>query len=129
MFWLYVQTTGEMFRPDGSLSGTGYSGHGPGTNKPVFQHIRNEGPIPAGLYTIGTPIDHPMLGPVAIPLSPDPSNQMFGRSHFWIHGDNKTHDASLGCIIQQRSVREEIAGSAGSTLKVIARPAPVEVVT
>lgn len=118
--WLYVQSTGRLYRPDGSWCGTGYSGHGEGINNPAMQEVRNVGPIPCGLYTIGHAMDHPLLGPFAIPLIPNPFNQMFGRSHFYCHGDNAEHNASLGCIIQQRPCREELAR--GSKLKVIAEP-------
>lgn len=120
--WLYVQSTGLMYRPDGSQAGVGYSGHGQGFNCPGFQQVHDVGPIPCGLYSIGTAQDHPMLGPVAIPLIPDPTNTMFGRSHFYCHGDNAAHDgtASLGCIIMPRQTREALA--LGKTLKVIAQP-------
>lgn len=50
---------------------------------------------------MGDPIDHPDLGELAIPLTPDPANQMFGRSDFWCHGDSLTDpgNASKGCIV------------------------------
>lgn len=120
--WIYIQSTGELLRPDGSLCGKGYSGHGAGLNNPDMQQIRNTGPLPVGLYVIGHSIDHPMLGPVAVPLSPVAGNQMFGRSHFYMHGDNSTHDqsASLGCIIQGRPAREEVAKDPGKRMEVIA---------
>jgi hypothetical protein len=41
-------------------------------------------------------------------LTPRPGNQMFGRSAFMIHGDNRTHTASQGCIILRRDLREQI---------------------
>lgn len=127
--FLYVQSTGILYRPDGMAIGTGYSGHGQGFNAPEFQQVHDVGPIPCGLYAIGTARDHPMLGPVAIPLTPDPSNIMFGRSHFYCHGDNAARDgsASLGCIIMPRQTRQALA--LGKTLKVIARPATETVTT
>ena len=119
--WLYVQSTGEMFRPDRTLCATGYAGHGEGRNNPAMEQVRNVGPIPAGLYRIENPIlRHPMLGPIAIPLTPAYESQMFGRSHFYCHGDNATHDASLGCIIMPHDARIEIARDAGKWLRVVA---------
>lgn len=127
--WLYVQSTGALYRPDGSHCADGYSGHKAGVNNPDMQRIRDVGPIPCGVYVIGTARDHPMLGPVAIPLTPDVANVMFGRSHFYCHGDNQAHDrsASMGCIIMPRPAREELA--LGKSLKVIPRPASQEVVS
>jgi hypothetical protein len=100
MTWLYKQTSGELDH-SGTVVGTGYSGHGPGLNNPAMQQAHDVGPIPQGGYTIGpprTPIDH--LGPLALPLT-HVSGNVFGRSEFFIHGDNTAHDhsASDGCII------------------------------
>jgi Protein of unknown function (DUF2778) len=46
-------------------------------------------------------------------LTPDPSNDMCGRSGFLIHGDSVSHpgDASDGCIILSRAEREAIVKS------------------
>ena len=62
---------------------------------------------------IGPAQEHPNLGPVAMPLTPDPGNEMHGRSDFWIHGDNPdmNQTASQGCIIMSRPTREAIAAS------------------
>jgi hypothetical protein len=127
--WTYIQSTGELFHPDGSLAGTGYSGHGEGRNNHLLQAVRNVGPIPEGLYKIGHSMNHPLLGPVAIPLSPISGNLMFGRSHFYMHGDNATHSASLGCIVQGRPAREEVADDLGGLIEVIATPVRTEQVT
>ena len=51
--------------------------------------------------------DRPNDGrPIAFPLTPDSDNNMYGRSGFMIHGDNAQNDASQGCIIMPRDVRE-----------------------
>lgn len=127
--WLYVQSTGQLFRPDGSLCGTGYAGTHDGRNNPLMQEIHNIGPLPVGFYTFATAVDGTHLGPTAIPLEPDPLNQMYGRSAFFMHGDSVTHDASHGCIIMGHDVRIEVAEHANELLRVIARPAPAEIVT
>ncbi len=127
--WLYVQSTGQLFRPDGSLCGTGYAGTGEGRNQPLMQEVHNVGPLPLGFYSFGEAVDGTHLGPTAIPLNPDPTNAMYGRSAFYMHGDSATHDASHGCIIMGHAVRIEVAERAGEHLKVIARPAPKEIVT
>jgi hypothetical protein len=122
MPWTYEQTTGNMSR-DGTLVGTGYSGHGTSVNDPDAQDQPNVGPIPQGNYTIGaakTPVDH--LGPRALPLTPAPRNSMFGRSAFFIHGDNAAgnHSASDGCIILGPTIRQQIVDSGDTVLVVIA---------
>ena len=120
--WLYVQSTGQLFRPDGSFCADGYSGRGADLDNPVAENVKNEGPIPVGIYALGT-VDQEK-GPFTIHLKPDPGNQMFGRSGFLVHGDNKevNHTASEGCVIMPRLARIEMAR--GGTLKVIDRPAP-----
>ena len=48
-----------------------------------------------------------MSNPTFCNLKPDSSNNMFGRSNFQIHGDNKKGDgsASHGCIILNKGDR------------------------
>ncbi len=124
--WLYVQSTGQLFRPDGSLCGTGYAGHADGRNNPLLQEVHNVGPLPVGFYKFGEAVDGTHLGPTAIPLKPDPTNTMFDRSAFYMHGDSASHDASHGCIIMGHAIRVEVAEHAGEHLRVIARPAVPE---
>ena len=99
------------------LIGMGYSGHGPGRNNPGMEAVPDVGPIPHGLYKIGKPEccapDPPgPHGPYVLPLSPNGHNAC-GRSGFLMHGDNVHHDASLGCIIQLFTTREQV-GASGS---------------
>lgn len=99
----------------GTLLGVGYAGRvstdfgRSGRNNPEMQGVSNFGPLPAGAYTIGTTETHPHLGELSMPLAPEAGNQMFNRGDFWIHGDNATHDASHGCIVQAHVVRAVIA--------------------
>lgn len=123
LHWTYVQRTGHVYDPDGKLFALGYSGHGEGLNNPAWQDHVGVGPLPVGFYTIGpphTPIDH--LGPLAFPLVPNRSNEMFGRSAFFIHGDNSllNHSASNGCIILAHGFRTDIGASAVKLLRVVA---------
>ena len=42
-----------------------------------------------------------------------------GRTHFRIHGNNASNDASEGCIVLPPAVRRLIAGSADNRLEVV----------
>lgn len=114
MSFRYQQSTGQLFRiEDGGavLEGVCYSGHGQGLNQPGAQTIRSVGPIPQGDYTIGAPRDPPdHLGPLAMPLSPLKTTNTFGRSGFFLHGDNGAlnHTASDGCIVAGRAIRQAV---------------------
>jgi hypothetical protein len=117
--WTYSQGTGKLFDPAGKHVATGYSGKGKGKNNCDMQHVKNVGPIPRGLYTIGQAYNSQKVGPFALPLTPDPSNEMFGRSAFLVHGDNKTGTASEGCIILGRMTRDALNYSTDRVLKVV----------
>lgn len=120
MTWLYQQYTGELTH-DGAFEGTGYSGRGNCRNSPLSEVIPNYGPIPKGVYTIGPASEaHPKLGPCVMELTPAPDTNTFGRSEFFIHGDNARHDASHGCIILGPSIRHLIAASQDRELIVTA---------
>lgn len=112
MNFVYQQSTGRLTR-NGVLLSTGYSGHGDGLNNPAMQNIVGVGPLPQGMYTIQPPTQHPKLGPIAMALLPHPDNIMYGRSGFFMHGDNTAmnHTASDGCIIQPPTVRNVVAGA------------------
>jgi hypothetical protein len=117
----YRQSTGELTGADGTLIGKGYSGHDAGLNNPAMEADPGVGPIPAGNWHIGAPLDPPdHLGPVAMPLSPvgfDPH----GRSAFFMHGDNSLDDesASHGCIVMPRYARDCIDAGDDRDLVVI----------
>jgi hypothetical protein len=118
--WIYSQSTGYLYDAAMNLVATGgYAGTGPGRNNPDMQNVKNTGPLPVGLYRIENPLTHPKLGPVSLPLTPDAGNVMHGRSAFYIHGDNKTNDASEGCIILPRPIRDKISKSKDRWLVVV----------
>lgn len=118
---IYEQKTGKLTTELGCLLGYGYAGNGEGKNNPEMQNVKMVGPLPKGKYTIGNPYDSQHTGPFTLPLMPDPSNEMFGRDEFKIHGDSidKPGTASNGCIIMSRKIREEINNCTDKLLIVI----------
>ena len=119
MTWKYEQETGQLSQ-NGADVAIGYSGAGNGKNNPAMQDVQKIGPIPRGTYTIGEPHDTPTHGPYVLRLTPDPENEMHGRSGFLIHGDSKEHpgQASEGCIIMPRNIREQVWDSGDTALEV-----------
>ena len=91
------------------VSGFGYSGQAQYLNNLLYQADHNTGPLPAGTYTITAINNDPHRGAHTCVLTPDPANQMFGRSGFLIHGDtaDRTHTASDGCIVAPLWVRQQ----------------------
>lgn len=116
--WTYHQKSGDLYH-DGAWQGIGYSGRVSGRNCPEAQGIPNVGPIPRGHYRIGTAYDHPHLGPCVMNLDAEPGTNTFGRSAFRCHGDNKSHDASEGCIILGPAIRHAIRDSGDHELEVV----------
>lgn len=115
--WIYEQATGALYHND-TYVGKGYSGTGTGRDNPAAQAEVGVGPIPTGLWKIGPAYRHWRLGPVVMNLDPVWHNA-YGRTLFRIHGDNKKNDASNGCIILSRSLRELIAASGDRELTVV----------
>lgn len=118
MTWAYRQSDGQLTL-DGEFKGYGYSGTGEGRNNGDMQAVPNVGPIPKGTYTIGPWYNDEHLGPCVMHLDPTPDTNTFGRIAFRIHGDNKNHDASHGCIALGPSLRWPIAHSEDRELSVI----------
>jgi len=82
-----------------------YSGYSNGINNPKMENVKNMGPTPSGMYTIGPPIE---VGRTTWRrITPDSFTRAkissMGRNpdSFWIHGDNKYKNdtASKGCLI------------------------------
>lgn len=119
--WTYIQKTGAMLKPDGSVLGAGYSGKGAFKNVPNAQNLIDLGPIPEGTYYIGKPIAKTVThGPYVLPLTPSPDNTMYGRDDFLIHGDSVVDpgNASEGCIVMPLYIREAIGMSDDLVLSV-----------
>lgn len=124
----FAQKSGEWSSSGGGSLAFGYSGgdcgNAPqGVNNPSEQMTPNVGPLPQGLYTIGAPYDHPRLGKYVMPLTPDPSNEMFGRGEFFVHGDLigavGQQKASDGCVILPLAIRQQIWNSGDHDLRVV----------
>lgn len=117
--WVWDQSAGRLFNPDGRFQSTGYSGAGIGINNPDLQHKVKTGPIPRGMWQIQKPINSRNIGPFALPLVE--IGEFTKRSLFRIHGDNVRGDrsASHGCIILPRNVRELIWKSNVHILEVV----------
>lgn len=120
--WYYLQASGELLRTTAIVVGTGYAGHGEGKNNPGLQHVANVGPLPCGDYLIEEAHDSLMHGPLCFRLTPDPLNDMFGRDHMMIHGDSIEHpgEASQGCVVMARHIRDFINTSVDRRLRVLA---------
>jgi hypothetical protein len=125
MAWLYEQATGDLFH-NGTFVGTGYSGRGKtrseGRNNEHVEAIVKVGPIPRGKWRIGKPVNSEHTGPFSLPLKQVPPRPLrFGRTAFLIHGNNKADNASEGCIILARAIRDQIVASGDTDLEVVAR--------
>jgi hypothetical protein len=120
MAWEYDQSTGDLTH-NGQSMGTGYSGAGrvltEGRHNPAMEAVAQKGPIPAGEWKIGPARTSAHTGPVSMDLTAVGHNA-HGRSAFMIHGDNKAHNASHGCIIIAPGIRNEIAASSDRQLVV-----------
>lgn len=124
--WTFEISTGWLLTPQGKLLSVGYAGgnrgkNPEGINNVAFTGVRDVGPLPEGYYTLGQPVNHSRLGPFAIPLRPDPANDMKGRGDFFMHGDTTPPgNASEGCIIQPRATRSAVWESVDHRIRVVA---------
>lgn len=110
----YSQSLHTFNLPDGREAVAFYAGNGKWKNDPEAQDVHDHGPLPQGTYTMSPQKRYPHLGP-AIYLTPDPANQMFGRSRFYIHGLDPQFlsDSSDGCICAGPGIRQVIDGYIG----------------
>lgn len=120
MTWKWDQSAGQLSR-NGEVIATGYSGRGRGKNSPSMQAAVGVGPIPAGKWAITERYDSANVGPYALRLVPKAETQTFGRSEFRIHGDSirSPGNASHGCIILPRPIRQRIWTSGDHDLEVV----------
>lgn len=119
--WTFRQSDGAMYF-DNVFMCYGFAGHGEGKNNPILQAAHDVGPLPVGRYAIAEMIPETAShGPYVLRLVPDPSNIMYDRGGFLIHGDNKKHPGtgSTGCIILPRTMREIIWASCDRVLEVV----------
>ena len=118
--WVWSQGDGILSK-DGKERAKGYSGNSLGKNNPLMDSVKNMGPIPRGLWRIDAPRDTDEHGPYVLGLTPFGETDTKGRGGFLIHGDSKSNpgEASKGCIIVGRKVREEIWQSGDHSLEVV----------
>lgn len=118
--WIWDQSAGTLSR-NGLVISKGYSGANRGKNNSSLQNSPALGPIPQGMWNITKVYNSVNVGPYALVLEPQTDTNTFGRSAFRIHGDsiNNPGNASHGCIILPRSVRESIWKSGDRLLKVV----------
>jgi hypothetical protein len=120
--WTFHQSTGIFRDKTGQCVCIGYAGREEGKNNPAMQDHKQLGPIPRGKYKMNPPVDTAEHGPYVIWLTPDPANEMFGRSGFGIHGFN-AHDpnSSQGCPeISPLTYRAQMWESGDHELEVVA---------
>lgn len=122
--WTWDQSAGALTRAGGMCKPVlyrGYSGAGRGKNNPSMQAAVGVGPIPRGRWRVTSKVDHPHLGPCTLVLEPEPGTDTCGRSAFRIHGDSiaRPGEASHGCIILPRVVREAVWSSGDRGLEVV----------
>jgi len=124
MNWRVGQNTGNVYSPDGKLAGKCYMGGNLGKvpaaiNNHDYERVPKTGPLPIGFYTIQTPIEGSPLGKFAMPLLPDASNVMYGRSGFFWHGDSQIpFCGSEGCIVSAPALRHNVWDSADHRVEV-----------
>ena len=126
--WTYDQSTGTLAR-NGKFIARGYSGANIGKNNPDLEAKVATGPIPRGNWRIGDtlsgepeggPYKSNPCGPYCLRLTAV-GHKAHGRSAFLIHGDSakRPGQASKGCIILPRNVRELIWNSGDRALVVV----------
>jgi hypothetical protein len=124
--WTWQQRTGMLLQ-NGVFVAKGYSGKGVGKNNPGMQHVAGVGPIPVGNWKMLRVYDSAKVGPFAIVLDKvdatrgDDRDDDSGRGAFRIHGDSSSNfgNASNGCIILPRAIRDKIWKSGDRDLQVV----------
>jgi hypothetical protein len=120
--WTFESNTGRLLH-DGRWCCTGYSGHEEGKLNPLLQAVHNVGPIPVGRYRFEGPPFNEAGNPGVLRILPLAGTETFGRSGFLLHGDMvdpaQRGQASLGCVIMPREVREEVWASGDWDLVVL----------
>jgi len=141
--WVYEQDDGGLYYdppirfvvpnmpfPPPIYIGDGFSGRkGKWRDNPDYEHLIDHGPIPRGKYRTRNPREFKSDGvtplPFNIPLTPDPGNDMRGRTDFLLHDGREELDPSWGCVILSRPLRERIWGSEDRRFDVVRDKAEV----
>ena len=106
---------GNNYRAD--MNPTGIKGR----NNPLIQDVHCIGPLPQGLYRVGTWGTYHPVGQNAAPLTQIGGNT-YGRSGFFIHGPgaNDPMNSSEGCICVPHDDRMKIIALNPTTVTVTA---------
>jgi len=122
---IYHQGSGLIRKVDGTFVALGWAGNGLGKNNPSWQHQKNEGPLPRGIYEVGPwEEEHAGLGPIVASLK-QIQGETYGRSGFYFHGpamdSAKFGQESRGCIVVPRAGRLKVKDLApeGSLIEVV----------
>lgn len=124
MPWTFKRAAGVIERPNGTVAGPAYAGHGAARNNPAMEgehgaadasgKITAGGPTPKGNYRLAQWLpDGGKLGKNVIVLVPDGPTRTYilGLKRDWQsfrwHGTNPSDDASEGCIVSAFSMRDE----------------------
>ena len=115
----FSQSSGLITDEAGEHVALGWSGRGEGKDNPAQQDIRCQGPLPQGLYRVGTWGQHPRLGPLVAHLE-QIEGETFGRDAFYIHGPSSVNygQESMGCIVVPRVGRQRVHDLAPDFIRV-----------
>ena len=115
---------GEIFRgvtpATNSFSADAYSGAPPYVSGPNATHIKNEGSIPVGTWTMQKGMYRASHGEFVFHLDEHPGTNTFGRDKFMIHGSKHFQQCvqdtgkcgasgSKGCIIMGYEDRRQLS--------------------
>jgi hypothetical protein len=126
----YQISTGQLTDDDGTLIATGFAGnnsrpgvnpdHIQGLNNPAMVSVRCIGPLPPGLYRVGSWGDHPPVGPDSASLT-QIGGETYGRDGFFLHGPGADpENSSEGCIVIGHLERIKVMGMNPTTITVSA---------
>jgi len=122
--YTYMQCSGNVYDPEGNILGKGYSGNGPGYKNPKMENAPFIGPIPAGFYRVGRPMqEYKKLRGHILPLTPIGATALklrsLDRSGFLWHGGQMTppFGSSEGCIVSSLALRSQV--QEGSLIRVL----------
>ena len=107
----YEQSNGSVWLVNGQYDlplAEGYAGRGLHRDRPESQCLKNEGPLPQGVYSMRV-LGNPNFAAPAIKLVAIEGTDLCGRSGFWVHGNNAENDASHGCVVLDRAARRVLA--------------------
>jgi|SRR5579885_106256 len=128
--WRYDRKAGiwSLDGPDPIVLPDCYAGNGVYRNDPAAEGVKDHGPLPGGVYTIGElEAQHGTLGRDVFRLIPDDETRARiialgrGPDSFYCHGRNPTRpmDSSCGCIVADHGARIIIAHSPIKQVQVI----------